>query len=94
MSDQISHIVTQQRTELRAIKVYLVATTEFMKLVGEDSTDSYFANCAELLTEADDVDSFVSQQLSQIKDKIENFVREGSGWVVEKLKKLDVCLTK
>ena len=65
MSDQISSIVESQRRELKAIKAYLVATTAFTKLVGDETTDTYFANSAACLNETDDIKMFVEEQIKK-----------------------------
>ena len=82
----IDHI-NEQLKLMKAVKIQFGVITEWVK--GDELKLSTFSNCAKELT-----DTFISDGISELKEKMESMAELGSGWQLVRIMEIFFILTK
>ena len=94
---RVKHLLKEQLHARTALRWYLSVKVRFIKFVnnGEEvNTEAFFtSNCHRLLQEYD-IHEQVIYSIEKIKNDFENFLREGSGWALDKIQRVYVNICK
>ena len=97
MMDEVQHIADILENRLEScLKFYLSVELNMIKMVeGEDvSKVVNFHTTATVLLQSTNIKEKVQEHINRIMPKIEQYIRNGSGWSVIGLKNIDIMITK
>ena len=82
-----------QKTLSRGFKFYLTACTKLRKGVGEETLHDvqYFQSSPSTVLEETEI--VISSHISEIELKVDNFLRNGSGWVIEGVREITISIS-
>ena len=90
--EQLSQILEVHRGF--GCKFYLVASLSMSRLIHEERQPTYHHSKTATLLRSTPILPEVQNQTRVLINKIEEFVRNGSGWVCEAIKHIDLCITR
>ena len=91
---RVKNILNQELQLKSAIKWYLSVKVKMVKIDSDgqvsEEAEPYFTSRCYTLLQSDDLEEQLQEATQKIMDDFENFIREGSGWVLEKVLKVFV----
>ena len=85
----------QQNIKISGVQFYVGMDVEFRKAVDETVVLSFpFQTRSSLLVNSSDLEGEIMTHRRNIIDKIENFTRRGSGYIVTSIKDITLMVTK
>ena len=91
---RVKNILNQELQHKSAIKWYLSVKVKMVKIDSDrqvsEEAEPYFTSRCYTLLQSDDLEEQLQEAIQKIMDDFENFIREGSGWVLEKVLKVFV----
>ena len=95
LEDEMEHIKEILEFYLDpALKFYLTLNLDVLKLITEEKKTATFNTSATPLLQSDDTAEEIKKHIDRLDNKVDEFIRNGSGWVVENVKQIDVMMTK
>ena len=95
LEDEIEHIKDILEFYLDpALKFYLTLKLDVIKLITDEKKTATFNTSATPLLQLDDTSKEIKKHIDRLDTKVDEFLRNGSGWVVENIKQIDVMMTK
>jgi hypothetical protein len=81
--------------EQRAVKYNLTALATFIKSDDEESScEQHFGTKQQILLESTNISEQLNSLISRIEVLIDEFIKNGSGWVLNEIKFVGVCISK
>ena len=94
---RVKHLLKEQLHARTALRWYLSVKVRFIKFVnnGEEvNTEAFFTSNCHCLLQVYDIHEQVIYSIEKIKNDFENFLREGSGWALDKIQRVYVNICK
>ena len=93
LEEELEHIKEILEFRMKpALKFYLTLNLVMIKLTSEERKIATFNTSATPLLEGDDVIVEIKKHVDRLDEKVERYMQNGSGWVVEDVKQLDVMI--
>lgn len=86
-------LLNQLLDDLCMVKIKFCAIIEFQKPSGEETT-AYLCSLPWYLVNMDEFDEFISNVRNDIVSRIDQFTERGSGWIIKKIRSLNVHVGK
>jgi hypothetical protein len=91
----ILNILAQQLNHLKAFKFFLSVKLGMHKLIHEaDISLTNFRTSSSIVLQTTDLEQIISDHMNMLKDKIDTFLRGGSGFIVDHVKVIHLNITK
>ena len=91
----IINIVTSQLDNMKALKFFLSAKLGMQKMVHDTTTDLInFRTSSSIILISSDIEKIIANHIEILKQKIDEFLRCGSGYIVNSVKVIHLNLTK
>ena len=90
--DQIAQTLKSLITT--GLKFYLGAQVKMLKQINCNTIDVYFSTSATILLKSSNIPESVQHHINMLVDKIDNYIRNGSGWIVDNVNHLSIMSTK
>ena len=90
-----SSVITELNTQLnkmKALKWNMAVFVDFRK--DELQNSAVFRTDIITLLRSDNIENQYSLALDKIMERVEKFTRDGSGWMVDKINGIDLCIVK
>ncbi len=94
--DSLLHYIEKQLKENGAFKYFVHLTVEFEKINNDDeliTTTAFFNSFMQMVlggTTTEEIKTQLDESIFRLFSKIQEFQREGSGWIVSRIKKLQI----
>ena len=90
------HQITQTLKYLMTtgFKFYLGAQMKMLKHINGDTVNVHFSTSATILHKSSNILQSVEHHINMLVDKIDNYIRNGSGWIVGNMNHLSIMSTK
>ena len=92
--DRITDILETQLEILNAIKFHLSIEVSMFKMIDDGQNLGNFRAGSSELLESSDISALIDSQCETLIMKMDKFVRNGSGWVMDSLRKIHINITK
>ena len=93
--NELEHIEDVNRTRLgTGLKFYLGIDVNMSKLVGDDAKVTNFQNSASTLLQTSNIQQELIKYSDALVDKIDKYLINGSGWVVDSVESMNIMMTK
>ena len=95
MSDHKNQITqTLKYLITTGLKFYLGAQVRMLKQINGDTINVYFSTSATTLLKSSNIPESVQHHINILVDEIDNYIQNGSGWVVDNVNHLSIMSTK
>lgn len=91
---RLKNILETQLQHLKSIKLYLTLNVVGRKYVDGEEKVLNFRTCAKTLLRSDDINKAIDDHIEKLFEKIDNYTRNGSGWMIEKVQNIHINITK
>ena len=90
------HQITQTLKSLMTtgLKFYLGAQVKMLKQINGDMVNVHFSTSATILLKSTNILQSVEHHINMLVDEIDNYIRNGSGWIVGNMNHLSIMSTK
>ena len=90
------HQITQTLKSLMTtgLKFYLGAQVKMLKQINGDMVNVHFSTSATILLKSTNILQSVEHHINMLVDKIDNYICNGSGWIVGNMNHLSIMSTK
>lgn len=92
--ETISILIDDCVKELRNFKVNFILHADFVQEVKGINNSFDFQTCNFIISEADDIDMFLSSLRETLLNKISNFEKKDSGWSLKEIKHIEMNVNK
>ena len=95
LTDYKSNIIKELETQLNKMKALKWNIAVFVDFGKEELTNTaVFRTDTTTLLKSDNVEDQYSMGVNKIMERVEKFTRDGSGWLVERINGIDLCIVK
>ena len=93
LEEELEHIKEILEFRIKpALKFYLTLKLGMVKLTSEERKIVTFNTSATPLLEGDDAIVEIKKHVDRLDEKVDKYIQNGSGWIVEDVKQLDVMI--
>lgn len=94
--DVLCEKLGEQLNRLRAVKWYIAVVVKFIKTINNEeiSTTPTFHGKTHALLQSDEIIDQYDDSVNKIMESVGKYIRDGSGWTLDTVLRLDLCIVK